>query len=120
VHQRSAVHEEDVGIKEDTGARREEREGDEGMVQGGMEVGVEKSELEMIGICEEENEYVVEEREKESGTRASGQLEEEEELTVEGRGNSPKRQKKLKLERMEEKPPDRRRGRTRAAHTKSV
>jgi hypothetical protein len=57
-----------------------------------MEVGVEKSEVEMIGICEEENEYVVEEREEEPGTRAGGQLEEEE-VTEEGRWTSPKGQK---------------------------
>jgi hypothetical protein len=49
VHQWSAVHEQDVGIMEDTGERREKREGDE-MVQGGMENG----EVEVIGICEED------------------------------------------------------------------
>jgi hypothetical protein len=48
VQQWSAVHE-DVGMEEDTGERSEERVG-EGIVPGGMELGV-KGEVEVIGIC---------------------------------------------------------------------
>jgi hypothetical protein len=90
------------------------------MVQGKMEVGVDRGVVEVMGISEAENGDVMEGWEKETGIRTSGQLEEEQEVTEEERGSSPKRQKKLKVERIEEKPPDRRRSRTRAACTKSV
>jgi hypothetical protein len=102
VHRWSAVHEKDVGMEEDTGERMEEREGCEWMIPGAMEMGVEKGELEVLGICEEETDYVREEQEKETGMGANSQLEEEE-VTGTERGSSPKR-KKLKVERMEEKP----------------
>jgi hypothetical protein len=51
---------------------------------------------------------------------ANSSLKEEEEVTGAETGSSPKRQKKLKVERMEENPPDRRRVRTRERHTKSM
>jgi hypothetical protein len=93
VKQWNAVHEEDEGMEDDTGEGREEREGGEGMAHGGMEVGVEKGKAEVIEISEEESEYVLEGREKETGIRVSGHLKEDEEVTGAGRGSIPKRQK---------------------------
>jgi hypothetical protein len=54
---------------------------------------VEKGEVEVLGICEKETDYVKEGQEKETGMRANSQLEEEEEVTGAERGSSLKRQK---------------------------
>jgi hypothetical protein len=60
VHQWSAVHEEDVGMEEDTGVTKKERQAGERMIPGAMAVGVEKGEVEVLGVCEEGTDYVME------------------------------------------------------------
>jgi hypothetical protein len=54
--------------------------------KGKMVVGLEKGDVEVIGISEAENEDVMEGCEKETGMRTSDQLEEEEEVTKKERG----------------------------------
>jgi hypothetical protein len=83
-----------------------------------MVVALEKGEVEVTGIWEEENEYVMEGEKKVIGMRTSGQLEEGE---VTGRGDGPVRNdKQLQVERIEENPPNRQRDIMSAACTKSL
>jgi hypothetical protein len=73
------------------------------MIKDGMELGMEKGDAEVIGICDEDKKYVMEGWWEETGMKTSAQLQKEEEV-IGARSGPVRSDKKLKVERMKEIP----------------